>query len=80
MEKVLIVYSSKTCCRCKDLKRYLDEKDITYEERDVKDPQNLAVLRRMKCLSLPVVVYGVAVVEGFDEEKINTIIESMEGK
>ncbi|PWF99385.1 glutaredoxin-like protein NrdH [Levilactobacillus bambusae] len=55
MEKV-IVYSKYNCMQCKMTKRYLDEHNVAFEERNVNDhPEYLDHLKNQGFQSLPVI-------------------------
>lgn len=73
MAKTVKVYSTPTCPYCTMVKRYLDEKNITYTHYDVSADQEKA--REMVDISgqmgVPVISIDGKVIVGFDKPKIN---------
>ncbi len=77
------VYSLSTCPWCKKVKRFLDEKDVSYEAIDVdlvqSDEQKTALEEVEKLTgkrSFPVTVINDVVIVGFKQEEIEGAIES----
>jgi len=71
------VYSTPTCPYCTMAKKYLDSKNIRYEEYDVSNDRNAAT--RMIQMSgqrgVPVLDIDGNIVIGFDKERIDSLIE-----
>jgi len=40
-----IIYTTKQCEKCQQLKAFLDAKKVVYEEKDLSDPEALTELR-----------------------------------
>ena len=38
MSKSVTIYTTPTCPDCRDLKKWLSERGVSYEERDLTDP------------------------------------------
>ncbi|MGX7108092.1 glutaredoxin family protein [Facklamia miroungae] len=57
MEKITL-YSKSGCGQCVFLKRYLDSKGVSYQEKSVEDQNNLEEVKELNCQSLPVVLIG----------------------
>lgn len=72
--KNVIVYTSDTCTYCSQAKEYLKENGITYEERNIKEPNYRKELMAMKIMSVPVIKIEDEVVVGFDKEKIDSLL------
>ncbi len=54
-----IVYTSTNCVYCKQLKSYLTEQKITFEERNVDESEvHYGELQALGMMSLPVTVIG----------------------
>ena len=66
------VYSTPTCSHCRDLKRFLDEKGIEYEEIDVSRERDAAkeMVEKSGQLGVPVMDVDGKIVVGFDREKV----------
>ncbi len=74
MSKKVRVFSTPTCSYCVFLKRYLDEKEVQYEEIDVsKDQEKLKEMVELSGqMGVPVVEIGEEdVIIGFNKEQIN---------
>lgn len=73
------VYSSEDCRYCRDLKAYLDKKQIEYKVYDVAENEEFA--REMRTVSgqsgIPVSVIGNEVIVGFDIAKIDRALETL---
>jgi glutaredoxin len=67
----VIVYSSNTCTYCKQLKQYLNEQSIAFEERNID--VNDAFIDELQALgvsSLPVTLIGDNKILGFNTTRI----------
>ncbi len=77
MAKKIIVYGTATCPYCQQLKSYLKENNIAFEDFDVS--QNQEKLKEMQDKSgqmgVPVVDIDGEIIKGFDREKLNQILE-----
>ncbi len=71
MKKVK-VYSTPTCTYCVVLKKYLEGKDINYEEIDVSEneEEQKKMIEKTGQMGVPVVEIDDEVIIGFDKEKI----------
>ncbi|MFD0675517.1 MULTISPECIES: glutaredoxin family protein [unclassified Paenibacillus] len=67
----VIVYSSNTCTYCKQLKQYLNEQSIAFEERNI-DTNDAFIdeLQAMGVSSLPVTVIGDTRILGMNTTRI----------
>ncbi len=72
-DKKVIVYSTPTCPYCKQIKAYLKEKSIEYDDIDVAANPDKAqeMIDKSGQMGVPVVMIGEEVIVGFDKEKIN---------
>lgn len=69
------IYTIDTCIYCTKVKKYLSEKKIKYEERNVhEDSKAREELLSMGYRTVPVIVLGKEEIVGFDKEKIDKII------
>ena len=69
------VYSSNTCPHCVTAKKYLDEKGVEYEERNVQtDPEARKELMAMGHMGVPVIIIGEDEIVGFDQGKIDELL------
>lgn len=71
------IYSTPTCPYCIQAKKYLKEKKISFEDFDVAHDSKAA--QEMVDLSgqmgVPVIKMGNEVIVGFDQERIEKILE-----
>ncbi|MBI2049877.1 MAG: glutaredoxin family protein [Candidatus Staskawiczbacteria bacterium] len=70
------IYTTPTCVYCDTLKKYLKERDFTFNEVDVS--QNEAELKEMVKISgqmgVPVIDIDSQIIVGFDKVKIDRIL------
>ncbi len=61
---------------CNQVKEYLSQKDIKFQERDIaQDPDALADLKKLGYMTTPVIVIDGSVIVGFDSEKIDQALQ-----
>lgn len=74
-----IVYTSTTCTYCKQLKGYLTENNISFEERNVdENDAYFEQLQEMGMMSLPVTVIGDFKILGMNTTRIQKALASLE--
>lgn len=72
----VIVYSSNTCPYCTLAKNYLDEKGITYIEKNVQtDKDARTELMNMGHMGVPVLVIDGEEIVGFDKDRLESILD-----
>jgi glutaredoxin 3 len=79
MTKV-IIYSSTICTKCMMAKKYLENKGIAYEVRDITNPEYRKELIDKHIMTLPVIVaphLANGTVVGFDKDKIDALIATL---
>lgn len=73
------VYFSENCIWCRRMRRYLDEKGVTFRTINAREPFNS---RRVVTLtgqsSLPVTVIGETAIIGFDKNAVDTALQNMQ--
>lgn len=71
------VYSTPTCPYCTMAKKYLDSKNVPYEEFDVSKDRDAAMqmIQKSGQRGVPVLEIDGSIVVGFDKEKIDSLIE-----
>lgn len=73
------VYFSENCIWCRRMKRYLDEKGVTFRTINAREPFNS---RRVMALtgqsSLPVTVIGKTAVVGFDRNAVDIALQNIQ--
>lgn len=73
------VYFSENCIWCRRMRRYLDEKGVTFRTINAREPFNS---RRVMTLtgqsSLPVTVIGNTTVIGFDKNAVDMALQNMQ--
>lgn len=68
----VIVYTSTTCHYCSQLKKYLKEQNVAYEERNIDLNDNYAEeLWNTGMRSVPVTVIGDTKILGFNQIQLN---------
>lgn len=73
-----IVYSSTHCTYCKQLKSYLTEQNIAFEERNIDTSEDYAKeLQDMGMSSVPVTVIGQTTVLGLNPSKIKKALAAI---
>lgn len=71
----VIVYTSNTCPYCTLAKNYLDEKGVSYTEKNVQtDKEARKELMNMGHMGVPVLVVDGEEIVGFDKEKLDTLL------
>ncbi len=76
MASEVIVYTTPTCPWCQALKRYLEERDVPYEEVDVSSDIEAALqmVEKSGQQGVPVVEIDGEIVVGFDRERIDALL------
>lgn len=77
----IVLYSVSWCPHCQAARKYLDERNIPYINRDVEqDAEAMDMLvNRYGSQSVPVIVIGNddAVLKGFDQAKFEKVLQDM---
>lgn len=74
-----IVYSSTSCHYCAQLKQYLNDQDISYEERNIDTSGQYAKeLEDMGLMSVPVTVIGEMRIMGLNPSRIKKALAAVE--
>ncbi len=77
--KRVILYSQPGCPPCSAAKKFLAARNIPFEYKDVQaDPSALRELVRLNSRSTPTIVVGDEVMIGFDPERLEQMLESVE--
>jgi glutaredoxin len=75
MAQPLIIYTQPTCQACERLKKYLTQKGIAYQERDITtDEQAFAELQKLGLTTTPVIFIGNAMIVGFDQPRLEQLL------
>lgn len=73
--KNVVVYTSSTCPYCTLAKNYLEEKGVSYTEKNVQtDKEARQELMNMGHMGVPVVVIDGEEIVGFDKDKIESVL------
>jgi glutaredoxin 3 len=77
-DKKIKVYSTPSCIYCKMAKEFLKEKGIKFEDIDVSEDQEKAkeMVEKSGQMGVPVINIGGKIVIGFDQEKIEELINT----
>lgn len=64
------LYTEPGCSACTEAKSFLTSRGVSFQERDVRsNPAYLRILEDdLDCCTLPTLVAGDAIIEGFDRE------------
>lgn len=75
-EEKVIVYSTSFCPYCTSLKRFLEKKEVDFEEIDVSEDEEAAeeMIEKSGQKGVPVLEIGGEMVVGFDREKISQLL------
>jgi glutaredoxin-like protein NrdH len=74
-----IVYSSTNCQFCKQLKTYLSEQNIPFEERNIdENPAYGEELSRLGIMSVPLTLIGEKQILGFNPARIKKAVASLQ--
>jgi glutaredoxin-like YruB-family protein len=76
MKPKVVLFSQPDCPPCHVLKMLLEEKGVTFEERDItRDPSAARdLMEKYKSHSTPTLVIGEEVLIGFDPDRIDEIL------
>lgn len=75
-----IVYTSSTCHNCKDLKRFLVDQGVEFEERNISNPQFRTELFELGAMGVPV-LYNPSTkahAVGFNKDKVQEVLWGVE--
>ncbi len=72
-QKKVIIYTTPTCPYCKQVKDYLKENEIEYQEMDVANDSDKAqeMIDKSGQMGVPVIDIEGEIIVGFDKEKID---------
>jgi glutaredoxin-like protein NrdH len=74
-----IVYSSTNCSFCKQLKSFLEEQNIAYEERNIDENEAYREeLARLGMMSVPLTLIGDKQILGFNPNRIKNALASLQ--
>lgn len=74
-----IVYSSTNCSFCKQLKTYLTEQNISFEERNIDESEEYAQeLHKLGIMSVPLTIIGEKQILGFNPNRIKKALAALE--
>lgn len=72
----VIVFSSNTCPYCTLAKNYLEEKGVSYIEKNVQtDKDARAELMSMGHMGVPVLIIDGEEIVGFDKDRLESILD-----
>lgn len=74
-EQIITVYSKPACMQCNFTKKYLDQKGIAYEVKDIMESEEaLEEVRKLGFQSLPVILAeGMAAFNGFRPDLLDQL-------
>ncbi len=69
------IFTSPTCTYCKAAKKYMTDKGIAFEERDItKDPDARKELLSKGYTGVPIIRVDGEDIVGFDQQKLNDLL------
>ncbi|GFN36548.1 glutaredoxin family protein [Tepidimicrobium xylanilyticum] len=72
----VVVYTSSTCPYCVSVKEYLEEKGVSYTEKNVStDVDARKELMKMGHMGVPVTIIDGQEVVGFDRNKLDELLD-----
>lgn len=76
MAKVTI-YTTPSCAYCKMAKKFFEENDVDYEEKDVVDDEaaRKEAVEKSGQMGVPVISIGENTVVGFDKKKLTNLLD-----
>lgn len=77
MEKKLVIYTSNTCAYCEMAKEYFKNKGLSYEERNISDPEHRKFLMKLGVRGVPTIMVGDKHVVGFDQEQVDELLKDL---
>ncbi len=73
--KNVVVYTSNTCGYCHEAKKYLDENNVAYTEKNVStDMEARKELMDQGFMGVPVILVDDEVIQGFDKRRLETLL------
>jgi len=72
--KNVVIYTSDTCTFCSAAKEYFKENNVSYEEKNVKEPSNRKELMAMGIMSVPVIKIDGETVIGFNQSEVEALL------
>lgn len=70
-ENQIIIYTVKWCSYCKNLKSFLDNKNISYLEKDIEEsPTAKNEFNKLNGQGTPLILIGNTLIRGFNQEKL----------
>lgn len=76
MNHEITVYTLPNCRHCKEVKRYLIQKGLSFREIDIKEDEQAAydVLRMTGSSGVPVIAVNNIVIVGDDHRKLDAVL------
>jgi glutaredoxin-like protein NrdH len=74
----LIIYTQPSCGYCQELKDYLSNNKIPFEERDITKDKAAwdDLVNKYKARATPLVVYGEKTMLGYNPDELKKILET----
>ncbi len=73
--KNVVVYTSNTCGYCHEAKKYLDENNVEYIEKNVStDMEARKELMDQGFMGVPVILVDDEVIQGFDKKRLEILL------
>lgn len=74
----IVVYTSPTCGFCHMVKEYLEDKNVTFAEKDVSTDQEalMFVLEKVGQAVTPITIIGDSIIVGFDRPQLDEALDN----
>ncbi len=73
--KNVVIYTSNTCGYCHEAKKYLDEHNVVYAEKNVSvDMEARKELMDQGFMGVPVILVDDEVIQGFDKRRLEELL------
>lgn len=73
---MVVVYTSKHCPACREVKKFLKEKEIEFTEKDVEIFENRdEMFKKFRVMTVPITVLNRQVIYGYNREELERASE-----
>lgn len=76
--RTIMLYTRNSCPYCDDVKSYLDNHNISYDEISIENnPSARNRLKNLKILGVPALVYGEDIIIGYNLPKLEKLLNKL---
>lgn len=74
----IVLYTRNSCPYCDEVRNYLDNHSILYEEISIENnPMARNQLRNLKILGVPALIYGEDIIVGYNLPKLDKLLNKL---